>query len=276
MSAPSTPTQSTVSHRHSAVLEVPLDIPELKESLDQLIAIYKPVILNKYHPLSASDRREATKVTNAVTAEFRGRWGVRWDDSFGKDLELNYLSCDVSKFPQKVQLDMEKHVSMKEFQLVRMLNTDLADMIATRSYLTFFPSDFLPADSPQIRMFNWNELNDEVKLRLTSDSLQLAHSKDLKDVINNTSFKWRRAFAHAVGHISHMRRLFFQICSASNTFVRRTLVIPSSGKLVKTGSNVSSESQTLLNSELELLRDKTRNDAEDLAKHCGISPEGVY
>jgi hypothetical protein len=276
MSAPSTPTESNASHPHSAVLEVPLDIPSLKESLDRLKAIFKPVILNKYHPLSASDRREATKITNAMTAEFRERWGICWDDSFGKDLELNYMSCDVSKFPQKVRLDMEKHVSMKEFQLVRLLNTDLANMIATQSYLTFFPSDFLPADTPQIRMYNWMEIRDELKLRLTSDSLQLEHQKDLKDVINNTSFKWRRAFAHAVGHISHMRRLFFQICSASNTFVRRTLVIPSSGKLVKTGSNVSSESQTLLNSELELLRDKTRNDAEDLAKHCGISPEGVY
>ena len=165
--------------------------------------------------------------------------------------------------------DMEKHVFMKEFQLVRLLNTDLANMIAT---------DFLPADTPQIRMFNWIEMKDELKLRLTSDSLQLEHSKDLKDVINNTSFKWRRAFARAVGHISHMhmRRLFFQICSAPNTFARRTLVIPSSGKLVKTGSNVSSESQTLLNSELELLRDKTRKNAEDLAKHCGICPEGIY
>jgi hypothetical protein len=278
MSAPATPTQSNASHRHSAVLEVPLDIPQLKESLDRLITIYKPVILNKYHPLSASDRREATKVTNAVTAEFLERWGVRWDDSFGKEhgKELNYMNCDVSKFPEKVRLDMEKHVSMKEFQLVRLLNTDLANMIATQSYLTFFPSDFLPADTQQIRMFNWIELNDVLKLRLTSDSLQLAHSKDLKDVMNLTSFKWRRAFAYAVGHIAHMRRLFFQICSASNTFVRRTLVIPSPGKLVKTGSNVSSESQTLLNSELELLRDKTRQDTEDLAKHCGIRPEGIY
>ena len=97
-------------------------------------------------------------------------------------------------------------------------------MIATRSYLTFFPSDFLPADTPQIRMFNWIELDDELKLRLTSDSLQLVHSNDLKDVMNNTPFKWRRAFAHTVGHISHMRMLFFEICSAPNTFVRRTLV----------------------------------------------------
>ena len=125
-------------------------------------------------------------------------------------------------------------------------------------------------------MHNWMEMRDELKSRLTSDSLQLEHQNNLKDVINNTSFKWRCTFAHAVGHISHTRRLFFQICSASNTCVRRTLVIPSPGKLVKTGSNVSSESQTLLNSELELLRAKTRIDTEDLAKHCGIRPEGIY
>ena len=108
MSAPATPTQSNASHRHSAVLEVPLDIPQLKESLDRLKAIYKPVILNKYHPLSASDRREATKVTNAVTAEFLERWGIRWDDSLGKEhgKELNHMSCDVSKFPEKVRLDI--------------------------------------------------------------------------------------------------------------------------------------------------------------------------
>ena len=43
------------------------------------------------------------------------------------------MSCDVSKFPKKVRLDMEKHVSMKEFQLVWLLNTDLANMIATQS-----------------------------------------------------------------------------------------------------------------------------------------------
>ena len=92
MSAPSTPTESNASHRHSAVLEVPLDIPSLKESLDRMKAIFKPVILNKYHPLSASDRREATNITNAMTAEFRERWGICWDDSFGKDVELNYMS----------------------------------------------------------------------------------------------------------------------------------------------------------------------------------------
>ena len=185
------------------------------------------------------------------------------------------MSCEVSKFPEKVRLDMEKHVSMKEFQLVRVLNTNLANMIATRSYLAFFRSDFLLFDTPQIRIINWIELNDEVKLRLTSYSLPLAHSKDLKDVMNITSYKWRRAFVYTVGHIAHMRRLFFQICSASNTFVWRTLVIPSSCKLLKTGSNVSSESQTLLNSELGLLQDKTRKDTED-SLSIGISPEGVY
>ena len=60
---------------------------------------------------------------------------------------------------EKVHLDMEKHVSMKEFQLVWLLNTDLANMIATRSYLTFFPSNFLLADTPQIRMFKLIEMN---------------------------------------------------------------------------------------------------------------------
>ena len=275
MSAPSTPTQSTTSHRHSVMLDVPLHIANLKESLDRLKAIYNPVIHDQFHALSMSDRREATKLINAITSEFRERWGFRWEDSFGKDLDLNYMNCDISKFPEQLRLDMEKHVSMKEFQLVRMLNTDLADMIATQSYRTFFPSDFLPADTPQIRMGNWLEMHDEIKLRLTSDSLQVAHLKDLKDVIANTFFKWRRAFTFAVAHIAHMRRLYFQICSASNTFVRRTLAVPCSGKLVKTGSNVSIESQAMLCTELELLRDKTRRNAEDLAKHCGISPEGI-
>ena len=167
--------------------------------------------MNKYHPLSASDPREAANVINAVIEEFLERCGIRWDESFGKRLrkELNYMSCDVSEFPEKVRFDMKKHVSMIEFQLIRLLNTDLTNMIATRSYLTFFPSDRQPADTAQIRMFNWIELNDELKLRIASDSLKLAHNKDLKDVVNITSFKWHRAFVYVVGHIAHMRRLFF-------------------------------------------------------------------
>ena len=48
MSAPTTPTQSNASHRHSVVLEMPLDIPSLKEMLDRLKAISNPVAINKY------------------------------------------------------------------------------------------------------------------------------------------------------------------------------------------------------------------------------------
>ena len=276
MSVPSTPTAPNSFSTHFAVvLEVPKDIAELKEYLNKMKDIFKPVIIDKFRSLDTSARREATKLMNFIISRFQERWGLRWDDSFGRDTELNYCNCDESEFPEKVQTDMQKHTSMKEMQLVRMLNTDLHSMIAQRSYMTHFPDDFLPHDTPQNRMGNWMELQDQLKLRLSSDSLQAAHMKDLRDVIATTSSKWRRAFALAVGNIAHMRRLYFQITAASNTFVKRKLVIPSPGNLVKSGSNVSSESQTLLESELELLADRTTKAAEDLAKHCGIRPEGI-
>lgn len=254
--------------------EIPRDIDDLKASLEELKDIYNPVILDKYAVLTPSDRLSSTRIMNKVLVAFKDQWGFRWDDSFSSDTYCDYQSLARDAFPQAVQDLWNNHLSMKETHLIELLNQSLLSLVQQRSYLSDPADLFLTGDTPQNRMANWLDLSQENRLRISANSLQVMHNADLDEVTRLINSKWRRAWGSAVVNISHMRRLYSQISLASNRVVKRKLDLPAPGRLVKQGSNVSSDSASRLERELDLLRDSTKSAAINLATHCGINIEG--
>ena len=265
-----------------SVIVVPTDIEGLTDDIASLKGIYDPVIRNKFHRLSPEDKVAGTKIINRVLKSFDAKWGIRWLDEYGEDLNRNWMTQPLSKFPDLVREMIEKYVSQKEMYLIRCLNQSVLHMCRQGNYTTCPPDDFMLELPDSSRMANWNEYSPDNQLDLASRSLENAHIRDVQEIQIISENKWRARWARAVGQVYHAHRLYTQIRKAATRIaIRQRLDVEPVTRSSVLRKSISLESASALDAARSQIAADAAKVAEDSAnaammEHLGCNLEGAY